>query len=177
MNAEVIDERSRNYPLPGGKDTELLKGRTEDEGFHAFHVENEEEYVNIRIFVKAKGGYELKDLSKLWMDGIVPFKISDSFGSKGKGTVYLAMRDIMMKTCIRFVPKKSYSNTFIFIEPGIGCRSSIEKLLSGKISISRVCNSKGIIIHELMHVLGFHHEHNRPDRDEYVKIIWENIKE
>ncbi|GFQ73639.1 zinc metalloproteinase nas-13 [Trichonephila clavata] len=98
-------------------------------------------------------------------------------GSKGKGTVYLAMRDIMMKTCIRFVPKKSYSNAFIFIEPGIGCRSSIEKLLSGKISISRVCNSKGIIIHELMHVLGFHHEHNRPDRDEYVKIIWENIKE
>ncbi|PRD32358.1 UNVERIFIED_CONTAM: nas-15 [Trichonephila clavipes] len=124
-----------------------------------------------------RGRHELKDPTRLWMDGVVPFKISNSFGSKGKGTIYLAMREIMMKTCIRFVPKKHYSNAFIFIEPGIGCRASIEKLLSGKITISRVCNSKGIIIHELMHVLGFHHEHNRPDRDEYVKINWDNIKE
>ena len=29
----------------------------------------------------------------------------------------------------------------------------------------------------MMHVLGFRHEHNREERDKYVKIIWKNIEE
>lgn len=32
------------------------------------------------------------------------------------------------------------------------------------------------ITHELIHALGFYHMHQAPDRDKYVKIVYENIK-
>lgn len=38
------------------------------------------------------------------------------------------------------------------------------------------CMSLGEITHEVMHTLGFSHEHTRPDRDRYVTILWDNIK-
>ena len=32
------------------------------------------------------------------------------------------------------------------------------------------------IVRDLFHTLGRYHEHQRPDRDDYVTINWENIK-
>ena len=39
---------------------------------------------------------------------------------------------------------------------------------------SIVCK-RGNIIHEIAHALGFFHEHSRPDRDNYVDVLWDNV--
>ena len=77
-------------------------------------------------------------------------------------------------------PKKiaiSYMLTVLF---GLRCWSNIGREYSvpgaQELSIGEGCNTKGIITHELMHALGFWHEQSRTDRDNYIAVLWENIK-
>jgi hypothetical protein len=42
--------------------------------------------------------------------------------------------------------------------------------------LSTGCEFKGIAMHEALHALGLDHEQNRPDRDEHVTILWDNIQ-
>ena len=59
------------------------------------------------------------------------------------------------------------------------CCSFVGKRGNGPqaISIGKNCDKFGIVVHELGHAVGFWHEHTRPDRDAWVKIIKENIQE
>ena len=40
---------------------------------------------------------------------------------------------------------------------------------------SRNCLQPHVVMHEIGHAIGFYHEHSRPDRNKYVKIIYRNI--
>ena len=45
------------------------------------------------------------------------------------------------------------------------------------VNFSPACyaSQAGTIMHELMHRVGFDHEHTRPDRDTFIEIIWDQI--
>lgn len=49
--------------------------------------------------------------------------------------------------------------------------------LGQDVSIGAGCDTKAIVEHELLHALGFYHEQSRSDRDDYVKIWWDQIEE
>jgi len=57
------------------------------------------------------------------------------------------------------------------------CCSFVGKRGNGPqaISIGKNCDKFGIVVHELGHVIGFWHEHTRPDRDNHVQIVFKNI--
>ena len=44
------------------------------------------------------------------------------------------------------------------------------------VSIGPGCTTVSIVMHELMHAIGFFHENSRYDRDQFVKVLWWNIK-
>lgn len=53
---------------------------------------------------------------------------------------------------------------------------SIQLPTSELVSISKV-NLRRIIYHETFHTLGLIHEHQRPDRDKFVRINYDNIRD
>ncbi|XP_013421716.1 zinc metalloproteinase nas-4 [Lingula anatina] len=108
-----------------------------------------------------------------------------SYTSSQKSFITDAMREIEEKTkvgstnCVRFVARSSQPD-YISIKPLTGCYSGVGKKSRGgsqDLSLARGCMNKGVIMHELLHTLGFHHEQSRADRDNYVTIHWDNIKD
>jgi astacin len=87
------------------------------------------------------------------------------------------MDSIEAETCIRF-KYRTHQHDFVNIYSGRYCKSNLGRVGGmQEISLNRkTCMEKGIIIHELLHALGYIHMHSRPDRDKYVKIQWKNIQ-
>ena len=80
---------------------------------------------------------------------------------------------------IKFVPYDSQIHTD-FITVGqyeTGCFSKVGRSGNGiqTINLHSTCISKGTTMHEILHALGFYHEHSRSDRDIYIVINNENI--
>lgn len=90
-----------------------------------------------------------------------------------------AMQDYHDYTCIRFRPFMEGDAHWIDIKPDYtGCWSSVGMKSGGQIVNfgSTKCLRRGVIIHELMHALGFYHQQSASDRDEFIRIHWQNIQ-
>uniref|UniRef100_A0A8C5GVT3 Metalloendopeptidase n=1 Tax=Gouania willdenowi TaxID=441366 RepID=A0A8C5GVT3_GOUWI len=104
------------------------------------------------------------------------FQQSEHFNTE-KADILRAMKGFEWKTCIRFIPR-SRQTGYLSIVPRFGC-SSLVGYLGDKqmVSLQKFgCITQGIIQHELLHALGFYHEHTRSDRDYYVTINWQNVQ-
>ncbi|XP_004704528.2 astacin-like metalloendopeptidase [Echinops telfairi] len=107
----------------------------------------------------------------------IPFLLSRDYNEPSRQVILKAFAEFEHLTCIRFVSYKGQRD-FISIVPMSGCFSNVGR--SGGmqvVSLEPVClqQGPGIALHELMHVLGFWHEHARADRDRYIRVNWNEI--
>lgn len=90
------------------------------------------------------------------------------------------MKKISNKTCVIFRETSNIKEEHVVIERiQDNCWSSIgyNEGSRMRMNLGRACMLQGVIQHELLHVLGFLHMHCAPNRDKYIKINYENIKE
>ncbi|CAN9507280.1 unnamed protein product [Ophioblennius macclurei] len=107
----------------------------------------------------------------------VPITISNSYTVSQKNIIIRALLTFHKTTCVRFIWRKKRHRHYIYFYDGKGCFSSLgRQRRSQKISLKKDgCLSTGVVQHEVLHALGFHHEQVRSDRDKHVRILFENI--
>lgn len=147
---------------------------------------------NTAIRPLAKRGSTFMEIRQ-WPGGKIPY-ILDNMPHWISEQIRSAMREWEVGTCIRFVPKTDADTSWLtFRKDDSSCTtlwhgappeggSTIVNLdlpnfndeyLS--LGTDEGCGSDGTVAHELGHVIGLVHEHQRRDRDQYVRIEWDHI--
>jgi len=130
----------------------------------------------------SKRGYALTINKKRWTNKIVPYVLDNTWTNAHKDTLKAVIADYQRWTCIEIKPRTNEYN-YIRIQDGNGCNSFVGMLKSAsrngmqQVNLGvRGCRSHATMTHELGHAIGFHHEQNRPDRDNYITVVFANVK-
>ncbi|KAG1704023.1 Zinc metalloproteinase nas-7 [Nymphon striatum] len=84
-------------------------------------------------------------------------------------------------TCIKMIEISNVASApySVFIRKASGCYSEVgclRRKRGQRMSLGSGCLDAENVRHEFMHVLGFYHEQNRPDRNKYVEVFYNNIQ-
>lgn len=115
-----------------------------------------------------------------WPNAEVLYEFDSSLTASVRAKTLQAMHRVTKETdgCARFREwKPADGEAHVLIKSGNGCSATLGYSANRVTSmrLSEKC-SLGSIMHELQHVLGVEHQQNRPDRDSYVKILFDNVK-
>ncbi|EPB77895.1 astacin [Ancylostoma ceylanicum] len=115
---------------------------------------------------------------------VIPYEFENrsSYGPEALFNITCSMDQYDRNTCVRFRPRRDEWNYMYIKNENDGCafegpgRTKLRQKLILQADDIATCTNVEIIMHELMHAIGFQHEHVRFDRDEYVRINWENVE-
>ncbi|CAG0920726.1 unnamed protein product [Notodromas monacha] len=107
-----------------------------------------------------------------------------SVGGQEAASIFKVLDRIKGVSCLTFVKRSNEVKFLWFIKPKEkgSCGSTFgydprpgkpTMIYLGK----KRCFKQGVLLHEVLHGLGFGHEHARHDRDNFIKIIWSNVPE
>lgn len=110
---------------------------------------------------------------RLWESPEIPYVIDAAIPNPQR--IEQAIAYFTEHTPVRFIPRTHEPDAIVFQSGTEHCYSSLGRIGGLQpVRLSPGCRSQEII-HELMHSLGFVHEQSRPDRDQNIQILWDNI--
>jgi astacin len=115
---------------------------------------------------------------KKWPNNTVPYVIDSSvFTVDGLTRITDAIDEYNTKTTLRWVPRTNETDYARFSPSpsDIACSSQVGRVGNEQIIYVGTIGDCSVA-HEMGHTLGLFHEMERPDRDQYVKVHFENLK-
>ncbi|XP_049593675.1 astacin-like metalloendopeptidase isoform X1 [Syngnathus scovelli] len=108
-----------------------------------------------------------------WPSRHIPYRIDYELGYRSND-IDAALKMVTFHTCLSFHQRTSEAD-YLFFKSGFGCASYVG-FMGGKqeVHVGATCKV-GNIVHEVLHALGFFHEHTRLDRGKYINILSGNI--
>lgn len=103
----------------------------------------------------------------------VPYQVHPDLAGR-MDSIMQAMEMVSQSTCVSFHNRTTEVDYLCFYPSKscasfVGFRGGVQNVYMGP-----TCTA-GNIAHEVIHALGFYHEHTREDRDQYIDILVDNI--
>ena len=106
---------------------------------------------------------------------VMPYEISTGLLNR-RADIETAISMIHASTNARLRPRQAGDVDWVIFQLGAGCSSFIGRSGGSQvINLAQGCPI-GTIVHEILHAFGGHHEHTRPDRDQFVIVNYANIR-
>ncbi len=138
------------------------------------------EQLQMRTAVDSDAATSLSSHEKdrFWPSSLIPYTVE---GGLSLSAIITAQTDLTVRAGIIFVPRSIQTDYIAYVptsDPAICGLSHIGRQGGRQeVKIGINCQNDRTIQHETMHALGFWHEQSRPDRDDHIRIRWENVKD
>ena len=109
----------------------------------------------------------------LWPDNTVYYVLTNATPDARRAFLNAAGK-IAAHSALRFVERTDQPN-YVYLSSSdlyASCHSEGAGMLGGpqSLNLSSFCRDPHTTLHETLHVAGFEHEHQRPDRDQYIRV-------